>query len=269
MRKMKIGLAMISMFATLAVFAPFLAGQDPRAMSLPDRLSPPSREHWLGRDENGGDVFSKLVYGARVSLGVALTVVFISASSGLLIGTLAGYRGGWLDQALMRVTDMFYAFPGFLIALALVAVMGPSVYNLIFAMCITSWTGFARLVRGEVLHLRAREHVQSARALGAGSFRIVIFHIWPNLLSLLVVQATFAMAGTIISESGLSFLGLGVPSHVPTWGALLNSGRRVMTEAPHIALAPGFAIVTLVLAFNLVGDGLRDHLDPRRDANRV
>ena len=169
----------------------------------------------------------------------------------------------------MRITDMFYAFPGFLIALSLVAVLGPSVFNLILAMCVTSWTGFARLVRGEVLHLKEREHVQSARAVGAGTFRIVILHIWPNLISLVVIQSTFAMAGTIISESGLSFLGLGVPSHTPTWGALLNSGRRVMTEAPHISLAPGLAIVFLVLGFNLLGDGLRDYLDPRRGLNKV
>lgn len=269
MRKLKIGVGIIAAITLVAVFAPWIAGQDPNTMSLPDRLEKPSFAHWLGRDENGGDVFAKLVYGARVSLGVAWSVVLISAGIGLIVGSIAGYFGRWLDQIVMRVTDMFYAFPGFLIALALVAVLGPSVYNLILAMCVTSWAGFARLVRGEVLHLKEREHVQSARAVGAGNLRIIFFHIWPNLISLVVIQSTFAMAGTIIAESGLSFLGLGVPSHTPTWGSLLNSGRRVMVEAPLVSLAPGLAIVVLVLGFNLLGDGLRDLLDPRRGAKRV
>ena len=269
MTKLKAGCFILLLITLSALFAPLIAQHDSRAMSLPDRLESPSREHWLGRDENGGDVFAKLIFGARVSLGVAWCVVLISATLGLIIGSVAGYRGGWADQLLMRITDMFYAFPGFLIALALVAVLGPSVFNLILALCVTSWTGFARLVRGEVLHLKEREHVQSARAVGAGHLRIVTLHIWPNLISLVVVQSTFAMAGTIISEAGLSFLGLGVPSHTPTWGALLNSGRRVISEAPHISLAPGLAIVVLVLGFNLLGDGLRDYLDPRLGRNKV
>jgi peptide/nickel transport system permease protein len=263
-RKLKLGLTIVGLVSLTALFAPWIAQQDPRAMSLPDRLEGPSKQHWLGRDENGGDVFAKLIYGSRVSLGVAWSVVLISASLGLVVGSIAGYRGGWVDQLMMRVTDMFYAFPGFLIALALVAVLGPSVFNLVLAMCVTGWTGFARLVRGEVLHLKTRDHVQSARAVGAGAVRIITVHIWPNLISLVVIQATFGMAGTIIAEAGLSFLGLGVPGHTPTWGALLNSGRRVMAEAPHISVAPGLAIVVLVLGFNMLGDGLRDYLDPRR-----
>ncbi len=269
MRKILSGVLIIATMSVGAVLAPWIARQDPQAMSLADRLQGPSAQYWLGRDENGGDVFAKLIYGARVSLGVSWSVVLISVTLGLLIGSVAGYWGRWWDQILMRVTDMFYAFPGFLIALALVAVLGPSVYNLILAMCVTSWAGFARLVRGEILHLKERDHVQSARAVGAGSLRILVRHIWPNLFGLLVVQATFAMAGTIIAESGLSFLGLGVPSGTPTWGGLLNSGRRIMTEAPLVSLAPGLAIVTLVLGFNLLGDGLRDYLDPRRGTKRV
>lgn len=268
MSKLRFGIAIVALVTLAAIFAPFITQHDPLSMSLAERLEKPSREHWLGRDENGGDVYAKLVYGARVSLGVAWSVVIISAVIGLIVGSAAGYFGGWMDQLLMRITDMFYAFPGFLIALALVAVLGPSVYNLVLAMCVTSWAGFARLVRGEVLHLKERDHVQSARAVGAGTLRIIVLHIWPNLISLVVIQATFAMAGTIISESGLSFLGLGVPSGTPTWGALLNSGRRVMTEAPFVSLAPGAAIVLLVLGFNLLGDGLRDYLDPRRGAKR-
>lgn len=269
MKKIRAGLAVVSAFLILALSAPWIATHDPQAMSLPDRLERPSSQHWLGRDENGGDVFAKLIFGARVSLAVAWSVVGISVVIGLLVGSMAGYWGGWCDQVLMRVTDMFYAFPGFLLALALVAVLGPATGNLILAMCVTSWTGFARLVRGEVLHLKERDHVLSARAMGAGNVRILVRHIWPNLISLVAIQATFAMAGTIIAESGLSFLGLGVPSGTPTWGSLLNSGRRVMIEAPWISLAPGLAIVLLVLGFNLLGDGLRDHLDPRRGAKRV
>ena len=155
------------------------------------------------------------------------------------------------------------------LALALVAVLGPSLKNLIIALCLTSWTGFARLVRGEVLHLKEREYVQSARAVGASHVRILVLHIWPNLLGLLIVQSTFAMAGTIISESGLSFLGLGVPPETPTWGSLLNSGRRVLIDAPHVSFSAGLAIMIVVLGFNLVGDGLRDLLDPRRGRNRI
>jgi peptide/nickel transport system permease protein len=265
MKKKIAGGTFIIVFTLIvAIFAPFFSRQDPNAMSLPNRLEGPSWEHPFGRDENGSDVLSKLVYGARVSLGVAWTVVLISGTLGLLIGSVSGYAGGLTDQIIMRVTDLFYAFPGFLIALTLVAVLGPSLRNLIFALCITSWSGLARLVRGEVLHLKERENILSARALGAGDLRIVVRHIWPNLISLVIIQSTFAMAGTVISESGLSFLGLGVPPSTPTWGSLLNSGRHVMTEAPHVSLAPGLAIVVLVLGFNLLGDGLRDALDPRR-----
>ncbi len=263
------GTVIVLAIALVAVAAPYISPHDPSVMSLPDRLEPPSARHWLGLDENGSDILSKLIYGSRVSLVVAISVVSVSALIGLIIGSWAGYFGGWWEQIFMRITDIFYAFPGFLIALALVAVLGPSVSNLILAMSVTSWTSFARLVRGEVLHLKQREHVQSARAVGAGNLRIIIIHIWPNLLGLVLIQATFAMAGTIISESGLSFLGLGVPSNIPTWGSLLNSGRRVMTEAPMIALAPGIAIIVLVMGFNLLGDGLREHLDPRRDRNKV
>lgn len=262
--KFNVGVAIFLVILTAALLAPLLTSHDPIDIALAHRLEGPSSKHWLGRDEMGADVLSKLIYGSRVSLLVAFSVVSISVGIGLLIGSIAGYVGGWLDQTVMRVTDLFYSFPGFLIALALVAVLGPSLANLIFALCLTSWTSFARLVRGEVLHLKEREHVHAARAIGAGHIHLLIRHIWPNLISLVIIQATFAMAGTIISESGLSFLGLGVPSNVPTWGALLNSGRRVIIEAPHIVLAPGLAIVFLVLSFNLMGDGLRDRLDPRR-----
>ncbi len=261
---MYLGIFLIVGMILIAVLAPWIAGEDPNHMSLADRYQAPSLAHPFGLDQNGSDVFAKVVLGARVSLLVALTVVGISTLIGLIAGSLAGYWGGWVDQLLMRFIDMLYAFPGFLLALSLVAVLGPSIPNLIFAMCITGWTGYARLVRGEVLHLRTKEYVQGAQAIGAGPIRVVCRHIWPNLVGPLVVQATFGMAGTIITESGLSFLGLGAPPTVPTWGALLNAGRRILIEAPHVSIFPGLAILLLVLGFNLFGDGLRDWLDPKK-----
>lgn len=263
-KKIYLGLALIFAMLLMAMFADGISGHSPSAMDLSQRYDSPSAEHVFGRDQNGSDVFSQVAHGAQVSLRVAFTVVFISALIGLLVGSIAGYAGGWGDQIIMRVLDMFYAFPGFLLALSLVAVLGPSVTNLIFAMCVTGWTGFARLVRGEVLHLKQREYVVGAQAIGAKPARILVRHIWPNLFGLLVVQMTFAMSGTIITESGLSFLGLGAPPSIPTWGSLLNSGRRILVEAPHVSLFPGLAILILVLGFNLVGDSLRDWLNPRK-----
>lgn len=258
------GTLIVCLLIGLAVFAPFIASSDPNEMVLPNRLASPSFDHFFGTDENGSDVFSKVVYGSRVSLLVAGCVVLISALIGLIIGSFAGYKGGWIDLTLMRAIDIVYAFPGFLLALSLVAVLGPSLRNLIIAMSLTGWASFARLVRGEVLYLKEKEYVLTSKALGSGALRQIVYHVWPNLFGILFVQATFAMAGTIISESGLSFLGLGVPATTPSWGALLNSGRKVLFDAPHVSLFPGLAIMTLVLGFNLLGDGLRDLFDPRR-----
>jgi peptide/nickel transport system permease protein len=249
----------------VAIFAPWIATHDPNVMSLENRYQPPSAEHYFGLDQDGSDVFSKVVYGSRISFYVAISVVSICLIIGLVVGSLAGYIGGKVDQYFMRFVDMLYAFPGFLLAISLVAVLGPSVHNLIFAMCATGWATYARLVRAEVLHLKYKEYVQSAKALGANPFRIVILHIWPNLVGPIVVQSSFAMAGTIISESSLSFLGLGAPPTTPTWGALLSAGRKILIEAPHVSIFPGLAIVLLVLGFNLFGDGLRDYLDPKKN----
>jgi len=264
-----LGLTIILTMSFVGIFAPWIAPQDPEQMSLPQHLEKPTLHHPFGLDENGCDVLSKVIYGARVSLGVAFAVIALSALVGLVYGSIAGYFSGWVETVMMRTVDMVYAFPSFLLALALVAVLGPSIRNLILALCLTSWTSFARLVRGEVLHLKEREYVTSARAVGSSHLRILVLHIWPNLLGLLIVQCTFALAGTIIAESGLSFLGLGVPASTPTWGSLLNSGRRVLGEAPHISFAAGIAILSVVLGFNLLGDGLRDLLDPRRGRNKV
>ncbi len=258
------GAFIILLTAIFAAFAPALAPYDPNEMRLPDRFQPPSMQHYLGTDENGCDIFSRMIFGSRVSLAVAFSVVVTSGLIGLLLGSIAGYFGGKVDFLVTRMIDIVYAFPGFLLALSLVAMLGPSLENLIISMSLTGWAGFARLVRGEVLYLREKEYVLTARALGAGVPRQMVFHIWPNLFGIVVVHSTFALAGTIIAESGLSFLGLGVPTTIPTWGALLNSGRKFLSEAPHISLAPGAAILLLVLGFNLFGDGLRDYLDPRQ-----
>ena len=258
------GLSIIVLMSLMAILAPWISSHSPYDMNLQNRYLSPSLDYLFGTDENGSDIFSKVLYGARISLYVALSVVSISSIVGLIIGSIAGYFGKWFDVIIMRFIDMLQAFPGFLLALSLVAVLGPSINNLIFAMCISGWTGFARLVRGEVLYLKHREYVQAARALGAGNFRILSLHIWPNLVGPLVVQASFAMAGTIIAESGLSFLGLGAPPTEPTWGSLLNMGRKVLVDAPHISIFPGICIVLLVLGFNFLGDGIRDILDPKK-----
>lgn len=262
---LKIGVAIILVMAMLAVLAPVLSPYDPNEMSLINQFEGPSAAHPFGRDQNGSDVFSRVLFGARVSLSVGVWVVLISGTIGLCVGSVSGYFGGWVDSALMRVIDILLAFPGFLLALSLVAVMGPSLNNLIFALCLTGWTGYARLVRGEILHLREREYIVAARAIGATGPRIVTRHIWPNLVGLLVVQATFGIAGTVLSESALSFLGLGVPASQPTWGGLLNAGRKYLSEAPHISIFPGLCIVIFVLGFNLIGDGVRDFLDSRKN----
>ncbi len=192
-----------------------------------------------------------------------MSVVALSCLIGLCLASWATYRGGFADQLLARLLDMIQAFPGFLLALALIAVLGPSAGNLILAMTITGWTSYARLVRGEVLHLREREYIKGAEASGASSLRILVHHIWPNLMSLLAVQATFGLAGVILAESGLSFLGLGVSPSTPTWGALMNQGRRFLNEAPHIGFFPGLALSILVLSIQLSGEGLREWLNPR------
>lgn len=263
------GAAIILVTTLLAIWAPVIAPYDPNEMRLPDRLLPPSHAHLLGTDENGCDIFSRMLYGSRVSLAVAACVVLTSGFIGLLLGSISGFFGGKVDMFIMRSTDIVYAFPGFLLVLSLVAMLGPSMRNLIISMSLTGWAGFARLVRGEVMHLKEKEYVLTARALGAGIPRQLVRHIWPNLLGLVVVHSTFALAGTIVAEAGLSFLGLGVPSNTPTWGALLNSGRRFLSEAPHLSLSPGAAILILVLGFNLFGDGLRDYLDPRQKKQKA
>jgi peptide/nickel transport system permease protein len=251
-------------FCAPALLAPWLAPHDPLGLDLLGSLAPPDWAHPLGRDEQGADILSRLLYGARISLLVGLATVTVSATLGIAVGLVAGYAGGWVEQAAMRAVDVLLAFPGLLLAIALVAVLGPGLGNVVLALSALGWTGFARLVRGQVLTVKGLDYVQAAQSLGAGHLRLMTRHILPNVLAPVLVQASFAIAGAILSEASLSFLGLGVPAGTPSWGAMLAEGRHVLVEAPHVSIFPGLAIMGVVLGFNLLGDALTDWLDPRR-----
>lgn len=257
-----IGLILIAILLICAVGGPALAPADPEALDLDRSLAGPSSAHWLGQDELGRDLAARLIVGARASALVGLIVIMISVTFGTLIGLLAGYLGGAVDQVIMRIVDVLLSFPGILLAIAVAGILGPSLGNVILALSILGWTGFARLVRGQVLTLREREFVMAARSYGASRTRIIFRHILPHALAPVLVQATFGMAGVILAEASLSFLGLG-PQNIPTWGAMLNSGVDYLLFAPHLSLVPGVAIMLTVLAFNFLGDVLRDRLDPR------
>ena len=257
-----IGAAMLAAILALALLAPVLAGPDPLRTDLDGALRGPSAGHVFGQDRLGRDVFAQVAYGARASTLIAVSVVSLTVLVGVAAGSAAGYLGGVTDLLLMRVADIFLAFPGILLAIALAGVLGPNLGNLVLALSVMGWVGYARLVRAQVLTLREREYVAAARAVGAGPWRVITRHLLPNALSPVIVQATFGAAGVIIAESSLSFLGLG-PQDVPTWGALLSQGAAYLLYAPHIAFFPGLFIMLTVLALNLVGDALRDSLDPK------
>lgn len=263
--QVRVGLAIVGLFVAIALFGPGVVPCSPTTQNLREDLEPPRAEHPFGQDKLGRDVLSRVVYGARVSLLVGVSVVGISASIGLVVGALAGYAGGRTDELIMRGIDVLLAFPGILLAIALSAVLGPSLRNVLLALCAIGWTGYARLVRAEVRAWRTREFVSAAVALGAGPFRVVHLHIVPHLLTPLVVQATFGMAGAIVAEASLSFLGLGVQPPMPSWGAMINEGRSFLLLAPHVTVFPGLAIMLTVLGLHLLGDGLRDVLDIRED----
>ncbi len=261
------GLVFIVLLVLVALFAPWIATHDVGVPDLLARYKGPSAEHWLGTDATGRDVFSRVVFGARISLQVGLVVVGVSAAVGTLIGALAGYYGGWIDRIVSGyVLNVFLAFPGLLLAIAIVAFLGQGLNKLIFALCIIGWVGYARVMRGQVLKVREYDFVQAARALGARDWRILLFHVLPNAVQPLIVQASLGMAGAVLSEASLSFLGLGVPPPAPSWGVMLEEARDLATlsRAPHAMLAPGLAIALTVLAFNFLGDGLREYLDPRQ-----
>ncbi|MFQ5525609.1 MAG: ABC transporter permease [Thermoanaerobaculia bacterium] len=247
-----------------AVLAPVLTPFDPTEQRLERRLEGPTGGHPLGLDELGRDIFSRLVFGARVSVGVGLTVVLLAGILGTVIGSVSGYFGGRTDAVLMRTADVFMAFPGILLAIALVAVLGPALRNVVFALVTIGWVGYARLVRAQVLQVREREFVAAARATGTGGGSILVRHILPNVLPMLLVQASLGMAAAILAEAGLSFLGLGIQPPTPSWGAMINAGRGHLLDAPHLALFPGLAILVTVMGLNFLGDGLVDYLDPNR-----
>jgi peptide/nickel transport system permease protein len=249
--------------AAFAVAGPWIIPSDPNAQQLALRLAGPSWGHPLGLDELGRDILARLAVGARVSLLVGLVVVSVSATVGVLVGAVAGYRGGFVDDALGRVMDVLLAFPGMLLAIALVAVLGPSIGHVVIALGVIGWVGYARLVRGQVLKIREFEYVHAAQALGAPSLRILLRHVLPATLAVVTVQATLGMAGAVLAEASLSFLGLGVQPPTPSWGAMLDAGRSHLLDAPHLAIAPGAAIAFMVLSFNLAGDVLRDKIDQR------
>jgi peptide/nickel transport system permease protein len=247
----------------VAIAAPLLSPFDPNAQDTIRRLEPPSREHPLGLDDLGRDVLSRILFGARVSLRVGFSVVIIAATIGIALGAIAGYFGGAADIAIMRVCDILLSFPGILLAIALVAVLGPSLNNVILALATIGWVGYARLVRGQVLKVREMEYVTAAKALGARSPRVIVLHVLPNVINPVIVMATLGLAGAILAEAALSFLGLGVQPPTPSWGAMLTSGRRYLGIANHLAIYPGIAIMLAVMGLNFLGDGLIDALDPK------
>jgi peptide/nickel transport system permease protein len=259
-----IGVALVVVFAVFAFFAPWIAPQDPASINLPARLDTPSRAHWFGVDELGRDILSRVVYGARISMVVGTSVVLTSLALGLIIGSIAGYYGGAIDRFVNVVLmNAFLSFPGILLAIAFIAFRGPGIFNLVLALSLGGWVGYARLVRGQVLAAREREFVEAARALGASDLRIITRHILPNIIQPVVVQAAIGMAGAILAEATMSFLGLGVPPPTASWGAMLNDGRAHLFDAPHLVLFPALAVMLAVLSFNFIGDALRDYLDPR------
>lgn len=258
------GAAMLALFVVGGAAAPWIAPRNPSAIDLEHRLEGPSAPHLAGTDELGRDTLSRLVWGARLSLAVSVSVVAISLALGLAIGGLAGYRGGWVDTALTTFgMNTFLALPGILLAIAFAAFLGPGFVNLVLALAIGGWAGYARLVRAQVMAVREREYVEAARALGASGMRIFFRHILPNIVQPVLVQAAIGMAGVILAEATLSFLGLGIPAPTPSWGSMLNDARSHLFDSPHLVLAPALAVAGAVLGFNFVGDALRDRLDPR------
>ena len=261
------GFALCVLLIVLAVGAPWLAPYNPNAQNLPERLTAPSAAHWMGTDELGRDVLSRVIYGARVSMSVSVSVVFGAGIIGLFLGSLAGYFGGWFDGVVNIVLiNAFLSFPGILLAIAFAAFLGPGLGNVIIALTITGWAGYARLARAQVLQAKEMDYVAAARSLGASHGRILWRHLLPNIIQPVLVQGTIALAGAILAESTLSFLGLGVLAPMSSWGAMLNDARGHLFDAPHMVVFPALAVACAVLAFNMLGDALRDWMDPRTRA---
>jgi peptide/nickel transport system permease protein len=258
------GVVLLAAFVLCGLAAPLLTPYSPTAIDLLHRLEGPSLAHWAGTDELGRDMLARLLWGARLSLAISVTVVAVSLALGLAVGGLAGYLGGWVDTALTTFAmNTFQALPGILLAIAFAAFLGPGFVNLVLALAIGGWAGYARLVRAQVMAVRDREYVDAARALGAGGLRIFFRHILPNIVQPILVQAAIGMAGVILAEATLSFLGLGIPAPAPSWGAMLNDARLHLFDSPHLVLFPAAAVAGAVLGLNFLGDALRDQLDPR------
>ena len=265
----RLGAVIVIGAALAALLGPLVTPFDPAGQELRLRLEGPTSTHWFGLDELGRDILARVLVGARISWLVGLVVVGVSSIVGVVLGSMAGYFGGRVDDAISRVMDVLMAFPGLLLAIALVAVLGPSLTNVVVALASIGWVGYARLVRGQVLRARELEFVQAARALGATTPRILLRHVVPTALPALSVQATLGMGGAILAEASLSFLGLGVQPPTPSWGTMLSYGRVHVLDAPHLTIFPGLAIAVLVLGFNFLGDGLRDALDPSSSQRRT
>jgi len=264
LRNLAIGGALVGVLILTAALAPVIAPFDPvRDADLNNYLRPPGAPFLLGTDTFGRDVFSRMIYGARISLGVGIAVQASALAIGVTLGLLAGFFGGRVDQLIMRLTEVVFAFPGLLFAIAIMAVIGPSLYNVFLALGLVSWTSLSRVVRGQVLSLKEQEYVEAARAVGASNARIIARHILPNTLATVTVLVTLGIGGAILAEAGLSFLGLGAQPPEPSWGSMLSAGRDYLLQAPWLSLYPGLAIFLTVMGFNLLGDGIRDLLDPR------
>lgn len=258
-----IGLVLLVAFAFMALLAPFVSPYDPLFQNISASLTPPSLDYWLGTDKLGRDILSRMLYGARISLRVGLIVVLTSGAVGAFVGLIAGFRRGWVDEVLMRVTDIFFAFPSLILAMAIAGALGPSLQNALIAVAAVSWPVYARLIRSQVLVLREQEFVLAARAIGVSSTTILFRHVLPNTLAPFLVQASFDMGATILAIAGLSFIGFGAQPPIPEWGVMISEGRNYITTQGWLTAVPAVAILLLVAAFNLVGDGLRDILDPR------
>ncbi len=259
-----IGMGILVFMALLAIFAPYLAPQDPLIQDLAARLRPPGSENYLlGSDGLGRDILSRLIYGSRITLYIVALVALIAPVVGLFVGTVAGYTGGWVDAILMRITDIFLAFPRLVLALAFVAALGAGIENAVLAISLTAWPPYARIARAETLTIRHTDYIYAIRLQGAGALRIITKHIWPLCISSLVVRVTLDMAGIILAAAGLGFLGLGAQPPSPEWGAMISGGRKFILDHWWVATMPGLAIFIVSLAFNLLGDGLRDVLDPK------
>ena len=259
-----LGCSLLALLVGSAIFAPALAPHNPNRQNLDNDLQVFTAEHPLGTDKLGRDILSRTIFGSRISLLVGVSTVAISVSIGLFLGSVSGYFGGWLDHLVMRAVDILLAFPGILLAIAFTALLGPGLDHVILALCLIGWTGYARLVRGEILSLKERDHVQAARALGCSATRIIVVHLVPNLLPALLIQATFGLAAAIIAEGSLSFLGLGVEPPTASWGSMLNEGRQFLLVAPHLTTYPGLAIMITVLSLNVLGDALQTRLSRTR-----